>query len=256
MGVFDTWAIQPLHKITMRDGVGLWRAWGRRDAKCIRCLLVSLMDRNVMTRVVPEIDLAGARNLLLGVEEHLFPLRDPTGSARNGEEHGEHGHRKTHRLISQAGVKVHVGIELALHVVFVFESDALALESDFEEGVLAHELEDFVSDVLDDAGARIVILVDAMAESHELDFTGLDALDELRNLLYRADLHEHAQHFFVRAAVERSVEGSHRRGGGGARLDVGTANAADGVGGTVLFVVGMKREQNVEGAFERGTGLL
>src|SRR5260370_1769882 len=220
MGVFDTWAIQPLHKITIRDGVGLSRASRRKYSKCIRCLLISLTDRNVMTRVVPEIDLAGARNLLLGVEEHLFPLRDPTGSARNREEHGEHGHRKTHRLINQAGVKVHVGIELALHEVFVFESDALALESDLEEGVLAHELEDFVSDVLDDAGARIVILVDAMAESHELDFTGLHALDELGNFLNRADLHEHAQKFFVGAAVERPVGCGDGRGGGGGTMYV------------------------------------
>src|SRR5438876_12352822 len=36
------------------------------------------------------------------------------------------------------------------HEVFVFESDALALESDFQKGVLAHKFEDFVSDVLDD----------------------------------------------------------------------------------------------------------
>src|SRR5712664_981420 len=254
MGVFDTWAVQPLYKLTIRDWLGLSSASRRKYSKCIRCSRISLIDRNVMTRVVPEIDLPWARNLLLGVEEHLFPLRDPAGSARNGEEHGEHGHRKTHRLINQAGVKVHVGIELALHEVFVFESDALALKSDFEEGILAHEFEDFVRDVLDDAGARIVILVDAMAESHELDFTGLDALDELRNLLYRADLHEHAQHFFVGAAVERPVEGSDGRGGGGVRIDVRAADAADGVGRAVLLMVGMKDEENVEGALERGIG--
>src|SRR5260370_42048450 len=104
MGVFDTWAIQPLYKLTIRDGVGLSRASRRKYSKCIRCLLVSLIDRNVMTRVVPEIDLAGGRNLLLGGEGHLFPLRDPTGSGRNGEEHGEHGRGKTHRVINQAGV--------------------------------------------------------------------------------------------------------------------------------------------------------
>src|SRR6202165_3813867 len=170
----------------------LSRASRRPYSKWIRCLLVPLIDRNVMTRVVPEIDLARARDFLLGVEEHLFPLRDPPGSARNREEDGKHGHRETHRLINEACVEIHVGIELALDEVIVFEGDALALESDLEEGVLAHELEDFVSDVLDDARAGIVILVDAMAKAHELDFTGLDALDELRNFLYRADLHEHA----------------------------------------------------------------
>jgi len=82
----------------------------------------------------------------------------------------------THRLIYEAGVEIHVGIELALDEVFVFESDALALQSDFEEGVLAHELEDFVSDVLDDAGARIVILVNAMAEPMSLTSPALTRL--------------------------------------------------------------------------------
>src|SRR6266513_6283452 len=103
-----------------------------------------LIDRKVMTRVVPEIDLPRARNFLLGVQEHLFPLRNPAGSTRNRKQNGKHGHRETHRLINEAGVEIHVGIELALHEVFVFESDALALESDFEKGVLAHKFEDFV----------------------------------------------------------------------------------------------------------------
>src|SRR6266853_3478085 len=237
-------------KMTIRDGTELSRASRRAYSKWIRCFLIALIDRNVMTSVVPEIDLARARNFLLGIEEHLFPLRDPTGCARNREEHGKHSHRETHRLINQAGVEVHVWIELALHEVFVFESDALALQSDFEERVLAHELEDFVSDVLDDTGARIVILVDAMAESHELDFAGFDALDEVGNFLDRANLHEHVQNFFVGAAVQRTVEGRDRRRRGGVGVHVGAADAADGVGGAVLLVVGMKDEQNVEGVLQ------
>src|SRR5437879_2517972 len=209
-----------------------------------------LIDRKVMTRFVPEIDLPRARNFLLGVQEHLFPLRNPAGSTRNREQNGKHGHRETHRLINEAGVEIHVGIELALHEVFVFESDALALESDFQKGVLAHKFEDFVSDVLDDAGARIVILVNAMAESHELDFTGFDALDELGNFLYRADLHEHVQNFFIGAAMERAVERSDGRGGSAVGIDVGAAHTADGVCGAVLLVVGMQDEENVERALQ------
>src|SRR5260370_3711591 len=174
MGVLETCDIQPLYKITIPHGMGLSRASRRAYAKWLR--LIPLIDGNVMTRVVPEIDLPRARNFLLGVQEHLFPLRDPAGSARNREQNGKHGHRETHRLIDEAGVEIHVGIELALDEVVVLESDALALQSDFQEGVLAHELEDFVTDVLDDPGARIVILVDAMAESHEPDFTGFDEL--------------------------------------------------------------------------------
>jgi len=56
-------------------------------------------------------------------------------------------------LIDEAGVEVHVGIELALDEIFVFESDAFALQCDFEKRIFAHEIEDFISDALDDAGA-------------------------------------------------------------------------------------------------------
>src|SRR6267378_7879175 len=176
--------MQPLYKVTIPRRERLSRACrGGEFSKRIPCALTALVDRNVMARVMPQIDLARAGNFLLGIQEHLFPLRDPAGSAGNGEEDGKHGHRETHRLINEAGVEVHVGVELALDEVIVLEGDALALESDFEERVLAHELEDFVRDVLDDARAGIVILVDAMAEAHELDFTGLDALDEVGNLL-------------------------------------------------------------------------
>src|SRR5437660_8266669 len=153
-----------------------------------------------MTCVVAEINLAGSRDFLLGVEEHFFPLRNPAGSARDGEKYREHGHRETHRLINQAGIKVHVGIELALDEVIVLEGDAFAFESNFQERVLAHEFEYFVSDVLDDAGAWIVILVNAMAEAHKFDFTGFDALDELGNFLDGANLHEHAENFFIGSA--------------------------------------------------------
>src|SRR6266581_7407458 len=117
-----------------------------------------------MASVMAEVDLAGASNLLLGVEEHLFPLRDPSRSARYREQHWKHRHRETHRLINEAGVKIDVGIEFALHEVIVFQGNTFTLQSDFEERVLAHELEHFIRDVLDDAGSGIVILVDAMAE--------------------------------------------------------------------------------------------
>src|SRR5258708_39961528 len=104
-----------------------------RYAKWIRSFLAALLDRDIMARVVAKIDLAGPRNLLLGIEEHLFPLRDPAGSARNREQHGKHGHRETHRLINQAGVEIHVGIELALDEVFVFEGDSFAFEGNLKE---------------------------------------------------------------------------------------------------------------------------
>ena len=90
--------------------------------------LTSLFDRDVTARPA-QINLARARNFLLGIEQHFFPLRDPAGGARNGEEHREHGHREAHGLVDQAGIEIHVGIELARDEVFVFEGDALALRA-------------------------------------------------------------------------------------------------------------------------------
>src|SRR5437879_12522389 len=110
----------------------------RRYAKWIRRFLTALIDRNVVARIVSEVNLAGPRNFLLGVEKHLFPLRYPPGSPRNREQHGEHGHGEAHRLINEAGIEIHVGVELPLHKVIVFQGDALALQSDFEQRVLAH----------------------------------------------------------------------------------------------------------------------
>src|SRR5882672_7182343 len=109
-----------------------------------------------MARIVAQVDLPRAGNFLFGIEEHLLPLRDPTGSARNREQNREHGHGEPHRLVDEAGVEVHVGIELTLHKIFIFEGDALAFESDLEKRVLAHQIEYFVGNTFDDARARIV----------------------------------------------------------------------------------------------------
>src|SRR5690242_11562827 len=242
--------MQPLLKSTIPRKTRMSRVTPGRYTKWILGFLGSLIDRDVMARVVTEVDLARPRNFLLRVEEHLFPLRDPAGSARNREEDREHRHRETHRLINQAGIEVHVGIELALDEVIVFEGDAFTFESDFQERVLAHEFEDFISNVFDDAGAGIVVLVDAMAEAHEFDFTGFNALDELRDFLNGADLHEHAENFFIGAAMERTIESGDGGSGCRIRIDVRAADASNGIGGAILLVVGVQDEEHIESALE------
>src|SRR5207245_11726479 len=103
-----------------------------------------------------------------------------------------------------------IGIEFAFDEVIVFKGNALALQGDLEQRVLAHELKNFVGDVFDNARAGIVILVDAMAKSHQLYFAGFDPLDEVGNLLNRANLHQHVQNFFIGTAVERADRKSTR----------------------------------------------
>ena len=111
-------------------------------------------------------------------------MGDPARGARDGEQHREHGRREAHRLVNQPGIEIHVRVELALHEVVVFESDALAFQSDLQQRVLAHQVEHFVRDFLDDARPRVVVLVYTMTEAHQFGFAGFDALNELGNLLH------------------------------------------------------------------------
>src|SRR5258707_14602285 len=149
--------------------------------------LTSLLDWRVTPRVITKINLPGTRNFLLRIQQQLFPLCDPAGHPRNREQHREHRRRKSHRLVNQPGVEVHVGIQLPFHEKFVFQSDALALQRDLQQRVLAHQVKHFIRHTLDNPRARVVILVDTVPEAHQLRLSGLHALDKLRHLLHRAD---------------------------------------------------------------------
>src|SRR5260370_13542355 len=104
--------MQPLCKSKNQLYLAKWdcRAYpGKWYTKWILCFLTALIDRNVMASVMAEVDLAGASNLLLGVEEHFFPMRDPPGSAWNREQDRKHRHRETHRLINEPGIEIALG---------------------------------------------------------------------------------------------------------------------------------------------------
>src|SRR5260221_4831352 len=127
--------------------------------------LRSLLSVCVVPLRVPSIDLSGPRDLLFGVEQHFFPLGQPAGRARDGEKHREHFDGEAHRLVNQAGVEVDVRVQLARDEVVVLERDALQFERDLEEWILSGHREDQLGNLLDHLRARIVGLVDAMAES-------------------------------------------------------------------------------------------
>ena len=100
----------------------------------------------------------------------------------------------------------------------------------------------------DDLGARIEILVDAMAEAHEPEMARLVLRHRqvLRNVLDRADLLEHREHRLVGAAVRRSPQRRHAGRDGGIRVGAGAAGQAHGRGAGVLLVVGVQDEQQIE----------
>src|SRR5215212_9367768 len=75
--------------------------------------LLSLLPRDEIPLVRADVDLPRTRNLLLRIAQHLFPLREPTGRARNREEHRKKVLREAHGLIDEAGVEIDVRVELA-----------------------------------------------------------------------------------------------------------------------------------------------
>src|SRR5437763_7098325 len=196
-------------------------------------------------------DLPWPRDLLIRVLQHLLPLREPAADARNRKHYRKHFHRDIQRLVDQAGVEVDVRVELALDEVLVLERDLLQLQRDVEQRVLAGDFEYVVRRLLDDPGARVVVLVDAVAEAHQPPFAGLDLLDERGNVPDRADLAQHLEDRLVRAAVQRAVERGGGAGDGGVRIGVRAADDAHGAGRAVLLVVGVEDEQDVQRALQR-----
>src|SRR5258705_14024878 len=101
-------------------------------AKSVTLELAALVDWHVMAGIVAQVNLPRTSDLLFRVEQQLFPLRNPAGGARDGKQDWEHGHREAHGLVDEPGIEVHVGIQLALDEIVVVQSDALALQSDFQ----------------------------------------------------------------------------------------------------------------------------
>src|SRR5262245_14954339 len=66
------------------------------------------------------VELARAADLVLGVGDHLLPLRDPADGAREREDAGEHRHGNAQRALDDPGVEVHVRIKLPRNEVVVF----------------------------------------------------------------------------------------------------------------------------------------
>src|SRR5690606_3957028 len=85
----------------------------------------ALVDRHHLAPRRAGIELARTADLLVRIGDHLHPLRNPADRAREREDAREHRRRDAQRALHDAGVKVDVGIELALDEVLVLQRDAL-----------------------------------------------------------------------------------------------------------------------------------
>src|ERR1700728_3344413 len=131
--------------------------------------ILSLVDRLIVPLSGAGIELARAADPHVRIGNHLLPMRDPAGSARDGEQHGEHGARYPQGAIDDARIEVDVGIELARHEILVLERDLLELQGELEQRMAGASelLEHAIVHLANDLGARIEILVDPMSESHQ-----------------------------------------------------------------------------------------
>src|SRR5438874_10004576 len=135
-----------------------------------------------------DVDLSRPRDLLLRIQQALLPLCQPAWRATDGEQHREHLHRKPDGGIDDARVEVDVWIQAMLDEIVIRQGDPLHLQRDIEERAAAGDRQHIVGNLLDDAGPRVVILVDAVTESHQPEFAGPHPFDVLGNPADRPDL--------------------------------------------------------------------
>ena len=96
-------------------------------------------------------------------------------------------------------------------------------------------------------GARIEVLVDAMAEAHqhEIVVLVLGALHEFGDAVLAADLHQHLEDRFVGAAMRRTPQRGDAGGDAGEGIGAGRAGETHRRGRGVLLVIGMEDEDLV-----------
>lgn len=155
-------------------------------------------------------------------------MGQPSDDSGNHEEHGEHVSGESHGFVDDAAVEVNVGIQLSLDEVGIRKGDSFQLNSDLNQLLFSSNLEDLLSDLFDDLGTRVVVLVDSVTETVEESLLVLDIFDELRDVGLLADGLQHAQHCLVGASVLSAVKGSSGSSNGGVDVDSRGRQVSDG----------------------------
>ena len=144
------------------------------------------------------------------VRGHFFPLSNPADGTREGEQNRVHLCREAERVERNTGIEVDIGVQLFADEIFVFERDFLEFHSDLEKRLvaLADNVQNFVTGLLHDFRARVVVLVDAVTKAHEAEWVVLvfGATNEFRDFIDGADFLEHVECCFVSAAMAWAPE--------------------------------------------------
>src|SRR6185437_14883831 len=200
------------------------------------------LQRHIMHIVLADVDLLRPEDAV--VLQLFQPVRQPTDDASNGEDRREQVARDADAQVDAARVEIDVRIDAlgaedagsnALH----FEGQLIQLRPPhLDEGILGQFLQN--------RGARIFDLVDAMPQAHDLLFVSDGVVETGTDVVGRTDLVEHVQHLFVGAAVQRA--GERADGGTDHRIGIGQRRAGDAAAERrgVHRVFGVQNQASVE----------
>ncbi len=122
-------------------------------------------------------------------------MGNPTRRASDRKQHGKHLGWDAHGLENNAGVKIDIGIELSLNKVRIFERNLFQASGYLQQWIIgnAEFSQDFITGLLHDRGARVVVLVDPMAKAHQAERIVLvfGALDEVIDIGFVANFFQH-----------------------------------------------------------------
>ena len=71
------------------------------------------------------VELPGPPDPARRIRDHLLPMCNPSHAAGDSKHHREHGHGHSQGLVDDAGIEIHVGIQLLLYEVLILERDLL-----------------------------------------------------------------------------------------------------------------------------------
>ena len=166
-------------------------------------------------------------------------MREVARGARHGEEHGEELGGEPQGAVHESAVKVHVRVQVAFDEVLVFSRFFFQRDRDVDERVPPDELEHLLGDFADHVRARVKVFVHAVAEPEHLLLFVLDASEERRDVLHRADPREHLEHSLVGAAVQGAVQRAHRARHRGVHVHPRARQMPRRGGGAVHLVLGV-----------------
>ena len=137
---------------------------------------------------MPFVDLPGPNNLVMGVLDELVPMRKPSRKPGQREQHCEVLSRYSYRLVNNARVEVNVRVQLAAYKIIVRQCNSFQFDGDIHQLLFSCHCKNLFGYLFDQLGARIVIFVDSMPESHENALFILNSGNERRDVFQCANL--------------------------------------------------------------------